>query len=60
MATTLGVAASGTSLLNWFGKVNRSTPPPTKIDARLTSPKLLSAHKPLGAYLSDTSQSASG
>ena len=59
--TIVGVLSSGTALFDWFGKtVNPVTPPPAKIDAQLTPPKVLSSHKPLGDYLSDTNQPTSG
>jgi hypothetical protein len=61
IATVLGVLSSGTALFDWFGsKLNPSAPSPAKIDARLTPPTLLDVHKPLGGYLSDTNQSATG
>jgi hypothetical protein len=61
VATIIGVFSSGTALFDWFGsKVNPVTPPPAKIDARLTPPTLLSTHKPLGEYLRETNQSTTG
>jgi hypothetical protein len=61
LATILGVLSSGTSVYDWFWKiVNPSTPPPGKIDARLTPPKLLNTHQPLGAYLASNNQSTTG
>lgn len=61
IATVLGVVSSGTALFDWFGsKVNPATPPPAKIDSRLTPPTLLSTHEALGSYLATTNQSAAG
>ena len=60
-ATILGVVSSGIAVFDWFGsKVNPETPPPAKIDSRLTPPTLLSTHEPLGSYLSATKQSTAG
>lgn len=60
-ATIVGVLSSGTALFDWFGKkVNAVTPPPAVINAQLTPPTLISTHKPLGAFLSDTNQPTTG
>jgi hypothetical protein len=60
-ATIIGILSSGTALFEWFGKkVNAVTPPPAVINAQLTPPTLISRHKPLGAFLSDTNQRTTG
>lgn len=60
-ATIIGALASGTALFEWFGKnVNPVTPPPAVINSQLTPPTLISSHKPLGAFLSDTNQPTTG
>lgn len=60
-ATVIGVLSSGTALFEWFGKkINAVTPPPAVINAKLTVPTLISRHKPLGAFLSDTNQRTTG
>jgi hypothetical protein len=60
-ATIVGVLSSGTALFEWFGKkVNAVTPPPAVINAKLTPPTLVSRHKSLGAFLSDTNQRSTG
>jgi hypothetical protein len=61
VATIIGVLSSGTALFSWFGnKVNPVTPPPAVISAQLTPPTLISTHQPLGAFLSETNQPATG
>lgn len=53
--------SSGTALFDWFrSNVDTSTPPPAKIAAQLTAPRLLNTHELLGTYLKSTSQSTAG
>ncbi len=60
-ATIIGVLSSGTALFDWFGAhVNAVTPPPAVINAQLAPPTLISSHKPLSAFLSDTNQPTAG
>jgi hypothetical protein len=48
-------------LFDWFGKeVNTVTPPPSVISSQLTHPRLLSTHKPLGAFLSEINKPTTG
>jgi hypothetical protein len=60
LATTIGVLSGGVALFDWFGrKVDPVTPPPSHIDARLTSP-VLRGPESLGDYLRETHQSTTG
>jgi hypothetical protein len=60
LATVIGVLSGGTALFDWFGsKVNPVTPPPSHIDARLTTPALRGPES-LGDYLRETNQSTTG
>lgn len=61
LATVIGVLSSSTSLFDWLtAKVDPTTPLPAKIVAQIAPPTLLDANQPLGAYLSNTSQSSQG
>lgn len=59
-ATVIGALSGSAALFEWFGKLNAPAPPPAVINAQLTPPTLISRHEPLGAFLSETSQSTKG
>jgi hypothetical protein len=57
---TVGLLVGITTLIDWVGSVDSEPPPPTEIEARVSSVELQSRNEPLDRYLRDTAQSAAG
>jgi hypothetical protein len=61
LATLITVLSGGTALFDWFGKtVHPVTPPPAKIDARVSRPVLQNKHESLGDYARDINAPTTG